>query len=335
MDNNDSKIIMFDSNEAANFQTGLSGWVSRQGHYWGNDERAARYDGCTHTHCEDCREPVDRGRLICLPCHEIRQIKRGKYPLSSRKLLTFVSYGWLLLIFATLVSLIFFEAGHWNITKTIVQLIWYFSWFLIPITIITSIIFVLQQHNKQENGKPESQDGNVVINNGIMILRNCPISRFQQFRGIKKQIKKVSYLIKFQQRENRNTANTNNFHIPNYKGLSRFNKVGSYVYNTLSRFARRIIDKMKSLEFKGSFAMLFVPLGFSLVVAGLVVDFSAPIKYPLILAGVMGVIGGAIYVNHVYNQMGLKEKEQKDKEEQHYRELLTELKGMRKDLKKK
>ena len=71
-----NKVIMFDSEEAAQHQTGLTGWVSRQGHYWGNDERAARYDGCTHTRCEDCREPVDRGRLICPQCHEIRQIKR-------------------------------------------------------------------------------------------------------------------------------------------------------------------------------------------------------------------------------------------------------------------
>jgi len=76
MVNNDSKVVLFDSDEAAHFQTGLSGWVSRQGHYWGNDERAARYDGCTHTRCEDCNEPIDRGRLICPKCHEIRQIKR-------------------------------------------------------------------------------------------------------------------------------------------------------------------------------------------------------------------------------------------------------------------
>jgi hypothetical protein len=71
-----NEIILFDSNDAAHFQTGLSGWVSRHGHYWGIDERAARYDGCTHTRCEDCGEPVDRGRLICTQCHEKRQIKR-------------------------------------------------------------------------------------------------------------------------------------------------------------------------------------------------------------------------------------------------------------------
>ena len=76
MENKDTKMILFDSNEAAHFQTGISGWVSSHGRFMGNDERAARYDGCTHTRCEDCGEPVDRGRLICPKCHEIRQIKR-------------------------------------------------------------------------------------------------------------------------------------------------------------------------------------------------------------------------------------------------------------------
>ena len=76
MKNQDTKMVMFDSYEAAQFRTGLSGWVSRHSHYWGNDERAARYDGCTHTRCEDCGEPVDRGRLICPKCHEARSIKR-------------------------------------------------------------------------------------------------------------------------------------------------------------------------------------------------------------------------------------------------------------------
>lgn len=70
------KQVMFDSDEAAQYKTGLSGWVSRHGHYWSEDERAARYDGCTHTRCEDCKEPVDRGRLICPKCHELRQVKR-------------------------------------------------------------------------------------------------------------------------------------------------------------------------------------------------------------------------------------------------------------------
>ncbi len=76
MNNKENQVIMFDSDEAAQYRTGLSGWVSRHGNYWGIDERAARYDGCTHTRCEDCGEPVDRGRLICPKCGEARDVKR-------------------------------------------------------------------------------------------------------------------------------------------------------------------------------------------------------------------------------------------------------------------
>uniref|UniRef100_A0A6M3LKW9 Uncharacterized protein n=1 Tax=viral metagenome TaxID=1070528 RepID=A0A6M3LKW9_9ZZZZ len=73
---NDSRVVLFDSDDAAHFQTGISGWVSRHGRFMGNDERTARYDGCTHTRCEDCGEPVDRGRLICPKCNEARDVKR-------------------------------------------------------------------------------------------------------------------------------------------------------------------------------------------------------------------------------------------------------------------
>jgi hypothetical protein len=69
-------IVMFNSNEAAQHRTNLSGWVSRNGRYYGSDERAARYDGCTHVTCEDCGQPVERGRLICSDCEEKRDIKK-------------------------------------------------------------------------------------------------------------------------------------------------------------------------------------------------------------------------------------------------------------------
>lgn len=72
----DSKVVLFDSSEAAQYKTNLSGWVSRHGRFMGNDERAARYDGCTHTRCEDCGEPVDRGRLVCPKCGDARDAKR-------------------------------------------------------------------------------------------------------------------------------------------------------------------------------------------------------------------------------------------------------------------
>jgi hypothetical protein len=70
------KMILINSKEAAEFRTNLSGWVSRDGLYFGNDERAARYAGCTHTLCEDCGQPVERGYLICKTCKEKRDITK-------------------------------------------------------------------------------------------------------------------------------------------------------------------------------------------------------------------------------------------------------------------
>ena len=71
-------MIMFSSEEAAQYKTNLSGWVSRGGRYWGNDERAARYDGCTHRPCEDCGGPAEKGWLVCPKCRENRDISRYK-----------------------------------------------------------------------------------------------------------------------------------------------------------------------------------------------------------------------------------------------------------------
>ena len=47
------QIIAYDSAEAASIQT-VTGWVSRTGIFFGNDEHMARYDGCTHRQCGKC-----------------------------------------------------------------------------------------------------------------------------------------------------------------------------------------------------------------------------------------------------------------------------------------
>lgn len=46
------EIVMYDSPEAAELKT-ITGWVSRRGFFFGEDEKAARYDGATHQRC-DC-----------------------------------------------------------------------------------------------------------------------------------------------------------------------------------------------------------------------------------------------------------------------------------------
>jgi hypothetical protein len=71
-----NELVMFNSPDAAHHRTNLSGWVSRHDRYFGEDERAARYDGCTHRECEDCGEPVEKGWLICPKCSEVRDTAR-------------------------------------------------------------------------------------------------------------------------------------------------------------------------------------------------------------------------------------------------------------------
>ena len=70
------KMVLPNSDEAAHFVTNISGWVSRHGRFTGNDERAARYDGSTHSICEDCGNPCSKGMLVCSDCEEKRDIAR-------------------------------------------------------------------------------------------------------------------------------------------------------------------------------------------------------------------------------------------------------------------
>jgi hypothetical protein len=71
-----TEIVLFNSDKSAKLQTGITGWVSRHGRFFGSDERAARYDGCTHRACEDCGSPVERGRLVCETCSALRDVAR-------------------------------------------------------------------------------------------------------------------------------------------------------------------------------------------------------------------------------------------------------------------
>jgi hypothetical protein len=63
----DEKMILDTSDEAAKFVTGISGWVSRDGHFCGNDERIARYIGSTHKLCE-CGNIVEKMWIKCDRC---------------------------------------------------------------------------------------------------------------------------------------------------------------------------------------------------------------------------------------------------------------------------
>ncbi|MDD0974935.1 hypothetical protein [Pseudomonas fontis] len=65
----EEKVVMYESPEAASFQT-VTGWVDPSGRFWGNDEHMARYCGSTHRHCEKNPEhPIRATSGRCETCH--------------------------------------------------------------------------------------------------------------------------------------------------------------------------------------------------------------------------------------------------------------------------
>ena len=69
--NDIKKIILPESPEAASIQT-VTGWVSSNGRYWGDNEKMARYDGSTHRKCE-CGEIIAQ-QTYCKTCHAKREL---------------------------------------------------------------------------------------------------------------------------------------------------------------------------------------------------------------------------------------------------------------------
>lgn len=71
----EKQTVRYDSDEAATFKTGLSGWVSRDGHFWGDNEHMARWSGCTHTICV-CGTAVEKGRVRCDSCQAKEDLEK-------------------------------------------------------------------------------------------------------------------------------------------------------------------------------------------------------------------------------------------------------------------
>ncbi|MCQ2994060.1 hypothetical protein NLO95_08015 [Pseudomonas syringae] len=70
------KVVMFNSPEAASFQT-VSGWVDSNGRFWGQDEDQARYCGSTHRHCKNNpAHPIHQTNGYCKVCREERMDER-------------------------------------------------------------------------------------------------------------------------------------------------------------------------------------------------------------------------------------------------------------------
>ncbi|WP_206601766.1 hypothetical protein [Herbaspirillum aquaticum] len=70
--------IPYSSPEAASLQT-VTGWVSRDGRFWGDDEHMARFCGATHRQCKQCEAvEIKIDRLYCDSCLELRRIEKYK-----------------------------------------------------------------------------------------------------------------------------------------------------------------------------------------------------------------------------------------------------------------
>ena len=85
------KIILAESDEAAKFVTGLSGWVDRNGKFHGESEEMARYYGSTHKKCKECKTAIiNRVYRYCVDCIEKKDIER--YSKLERKIWDGESY---------------------------------------------------------------------------------------------------------------------------------------------------------------------------------------------------------------------------------------------------
>ena len=63
-------VVLAESEEAASIKT-VTGWVSRTGRFWGEDEFMARWDGSTHKVCE-CGDLITKNSF-CIKCHYRRE----------------------------------------------------------------------------------------------------------------------------------------------------------------------------------------------------------------------------------------------------------------------
>jgi hypothetical protein len=66
--------VMYASDEAAQKVT-VTGWRSRAGRFYGDNEHLARWDGCTHQIC-DCGVEIERGWTKCHVCRQKNRLEK-------------------------------------------------------------------------------------------------------------------------------------------------------------------------------------------------------------------------------------------------------------------
>ena len=62
-------VVLVNSPEAAKLVT-VTGWQSRNGYFYGDNEGAARWNGATHTTCKVCGKVISKRRGLCHECVE-------------------------------------------------------------------------------------------------------------------------------------------------------------------------------------------------------------------------------------------------------------------------
>ena len=85
-------FIFPESTESAKFVEDISGWVDRNGLFFGKEEMAARYSGATHVRCTGCGNAISKNSY-CNDCNEKKYTRQylnaprqewdGKTPLYS------------------------------------------------------------------------------------------------------------------------------------------------------------------------------------------------------------------------------------------------------------
>ena len=78
----DSKIVMYDSDEAAVYKK-TEGWFSSDGHFCGDSEHLARRYGSTHHNCESCGKVIPWNSW-CSPCRALKDNEAfNKFPVEK------------------------------------------------------------------------------------------------------------------------------------------------------------------------------------------------------------------------------------------------------------
>ncbi len=80
------EIIVLDTDDSAAKLITVTGWVSRDGRFFGDNEESARYAGCTHKSC-DCGNSMTKGWTKCDSC-------RSKSAAERYKALPFQEWDW-------------------------------------------------------------------------------------------------------------------------------------------------------------------------------------------------------------------------------------------------